>query len=703
MSSTRTLINIKGYVLTIDSVCTYCGVGCDISAEVENNEIKKIFAKKEGVVSRGKLCIKGKDGYDFVNSPNRIRAPRVKKSFIQDSINHCAMPLSLQDRLTTLKEIDDEWYESDLEFAYDIVAWKVKELKSKYSGDIFGSMGGARTSCESSYTFQKFVRKTLESANVDSCARICHAPSLRGMRETIGEGAATSPFDDILNAEHILIIGSNTTEAHPIASYRVLEAQKSGTTLSVIDVRSIPISKKSDFECIIPHESNLMILNSLAYVILKEELYNKEFIDSRCKYFDEYKESILSDKYANPEIYKSMKGYEYLADMIPSMAREYASKKSMILWGLGVTEHIDGSFAVMAITHLALLTGNIGKSGTGLMPMRGQNNVQGTCDMGCLPYYTPDYQHLEKAGLMTPDMIEAMYQGKIKGMFNMGEDIAHVHPNQNKINKALDNLELIVVQELFMTEIAKRADVVFGVKSAYEKSGVYVNAERRLHLSQPLVESDLPDDWEVLSEISKRVGNDLQYNESQDVWDEVREVAQNRYSGASYEKLRKNQLRGLQWPVFEEDTPILHLESFRTKDGLGRFKYHQIRIRGMLKELLDGSFANSFYLTTGRVMAHYNNSAQTQESAILLSKYTEDLILVSEDDREFFADKDRVTLVSEYGKSASLPIKIVSTIKKGTMFTTFHFSKSKINYLFGDEADEFVKTSKFKSVKVSVE
>jgi formate dehydrogenase major subunit len=689
--------------LTIDSVCTYCGVGCDIAAEVENNEIKKIYAKPEGTVSRGKLCIKGKNGYSFVKSENRITKPRVKKSFIDDSIHHCAMPLSLQSRLNELSDIDDTWYEVPLDFAYDLVAWKVKELKSKYQGDIFGSMGGARTSCESGYTFQKFVRETLKSANIDSCARICHAPSLRGMRETIGEGAATSPFDDILNCENIIIIGSNTTEAHPIASYRVLEAKKAGATLTVIDVREIPISKQADNICTIPYESNLMILNSIAYVILKDELYNKEFIENRCKYFNEYKKSILSDPYADPKIYAKMHGYEHLVDMIPKIAKEYATKKSMILWGLGVTEHIDGSFTVMALANLALLTGNIGKSGTGLMPMRGQNNVQGTCDMGCLPYYTPDYQHLEKAGMMTPDMIDAMYDGRLKAMFNMGEDIAHVHPNVNKIEKALDNLELIVVQELFMTEIAKRADIVFGVKSAYEKRGVYVNAERRLHLSNPLVESDLPDDWEVLSQISQRIGHDFEYKNSKDVWDEVREVAQNRYSGASYEKLEQNQLRGLQWPVFEKDTPILHLKSFRTKDGLGRFKYHQVKIRGMVKRLLDESSFEGFYLTTGRVMAHYNNAAQTKESVELMKKYPTDLLLVSQEDKDKFENRESVVLVSKYGKSAPLKIKYTDTIKKGTMFTSFHFSDSRVNYLFGDEADEFVKTAKFKSVKVTIE
>jgi formate dehydrogenase major subunit len=688
--------------LIIDSVCTYCGVGCDISAEVENNSIVKMFAKPEGVVSRGKLCIKGKDGYTYLNSPNKLTKPRIRKSFIQKSIKEWIMPQSLQDRVNNLIDLDDEWYESDLDFAYDLVAWKIKELKKEFNTDIFASMGGARTSCESGYTFQKFVRNTLGSANIDSCARICHSPSLRGMRETIGEGAATSPFDDILNAQNLIVIGSNTTEAHPIASQRVLEAKKNGTTLTTIDVREIGLSKFSDNVCTIPYSSNLMVLNAIAYVILKEGIYDSEYVHTRCKYFDEYRDAILNDKYANPEIFKQMKGYEYLSDMIPRIAREYATKKSMILWGLGVTEHIDGSYSVMAIVHLALITGNIGKSGTGLMPMRGQNNVQGTCDMGCLPYYLPDYQHPDKIGLMTPDMIDAMCDGKIKAMFNMGEDIAHVHPNINKINKALDNLEMIVVLELFMTEVAKRADIVFGVKSAYEKRGVYTNAERRMHLSTPLVESDLPDDWEVIQEISKRLGNDFGFEDSQNVWDEVRSVAQNRFSGASYEKLEANKLRGLQWPVFEKDTTVLHLKEFRTKDGLGRFKYHQYKPRGMVKELLDESFGG-FYLTTGRVLAHYNNSAQTKEVEKLMNNYSEDILLVSKDDSEYFGDKERVVLKSEYGKSNPLKIKLSDKIKKGTLFTSFHFAKSNVNYLFGDECDELVKCANFKSIKVEVE
>ena len=224
----------------------------------------------------------------------------------------------------------------------------------------------------------------------------------------------------------------------------------------------------------------------LAYVIINEELYSEHFVEDRTKGFAAFKEKILNDPYANPEYFKQIEGYEYLSKLIPKVAREYALKKSMIFWGLGVTEHIDGSYAVMAITHLALMTGNIGKQGAGLMPLRGQNNVQGACDMGMLPYYAPDYQTPKEIGLMTPQLVDEMLEGRIKAVINMGEDLTHIHPNSNKVNRALDNVEFVMVQELFMTEIANRADIVIGVKSAYEKTGVYVNAMRRLHLSQPL-------------------------------------------------------------------------------------------------------------------------------------------------------------------------------------------------------------------------
>lgn len=303
---------------------------------------------------------------------------------------------------------------------------------------------------------------------------------------------------------------------------------------------------------------------------------------------------------------------------------------------------------------------------------------------------------------MTPDLINAMIDGKIKALFNIGEDIAHIHPNQNKIHTALKNLDLLIVNELFDNEITKFADIIFGVKSAYEKTGVYVNAERRLHLSQPLINVTMPDDWEVIAEISKRYGKDFGFKNSEDVWNEVRVAAPNRFAGASYDKLAKNRLSGLQWPIQEEETPVLHLTDFRTKDGLGAFRYKQYEPRGQVQELLEKASHEGYYLTTGRTLVHYNNAAQTNACEKLARSHSEDTLLVSVEDSDFFEYKDFVVLKSEYGESAPLRVKVSTTVKKGTVFTTFHHAKSNINFVFGDEADELIKTARFKSVKVEV-
>jgi formate dehydrogenase major subunit len=681
----------------VESVCTYCGVGCDITAVVSDNKIQKIYAQKDGVVSEGKLCIKGKYGYDFVDATDRIKEPRIKKSFLEKN------PALYERFKDELKEFDEEYYTTTLDVATTLAATKLQSITQEYGSKSFCAIGGARSSCESAYAMQKFTREVINSPHVDNCARVCHSPSLSGMKATIGEGAATNPYNDIYECEFMIVIGSNTIEAHPIIANRIVDMAKKHNNLAVIDVRETKLAKMSKYNCIIPYEANLLILNMMAYVILDEELYDKEFVATRTSGFEEYRQSILNDEYANPEFFKRIKRYEYLAKMIPNIAREYAIKKSMIFWGLGITEHIDGSYAVMAITHLALLTGNIGKSGAGLMPLRGQNNVQGACDMGCLPYYAPDYQEPKEIGLMTPQLIDGMLNGDIKAVFNMGEDILHIHPNINKIKKALQNVELLVVNELFMTEIAKEADIVFGVKSAYEKTGVYVNAMRRLHLSAPLVNSDLPDDWEVLRDMAKVIDKDsFEYATSEDVWNEVRKVAHRRFSGAAYYRLKRHRKRGMQWPIYHEDTPILHLLDFRTDDGLGKYNYHQYKMRGMVEEILQDRLGidNSYYLTTGRILAHYNNSAQTKRSQKLVTKYDEDIVYAPIEDEDKFGDK--VILKSLYGESEALTIRYSDKIKPNTIYTTFHHASSRINALFGDESDELVMTARFKSIKVQI-
>ncbi len=686
--------------MTIDSVCTYCGVGCDIAAEIEDNTILSISARKEGEVSEGKLCVKGYYGFDFAMSPNRLGKVKIKKTFLDK--HDLFLPKALKTRLNAYQPDDKGYIHPSLEEAYELVAWKIKQVQMQHGNFAFASIGGARGNCESSYAFQKFTRKVLQSPHIDNCARVCHAPTLKGMRSIIGEGAATNPFRDIYKAEFMIVIGSNTTEGHPIVANKIIKAIKEGAELAIFDVRTIPLAKFARYNAILPHESNLLFLNMMAHTIITEELYDASFIAKRSKNFETYKAEVLADPYADPTFFQQVRGYEYLTDMIKEIARSYAKKRSIILWGLGITEHLDGSYAAAALCNLAVMTGNIGKEGAGLMPLRGQNNVQGTCDMGCLPYYNPDYEKPLIEGKKTPDIIRAIDEGEIRVLFNMGEDIAHIHPNQRKIHRALKKLEMLVVNELFDNEITACADIVFGVKSAYEKSGVYVNAERRMHLSQPLIHNDLPDDWEVIRGISKALGKDLGYESSQQIWEEVQVAVPKRFSGASYEKLIQKRVDGLQWPVHEEETPILHIDAFRTKDGLATFRYKRWHLRGMVRELIEDK-RKHFYLTTGRVIAHYNNAAQTKESSKLLKRHSEDVVLVSKADAAYVEGKERIVLKSRYGKSKPLAYKLTDSVPQGTLFVSFHHAKSHINFLFGDEADELTKTARFKSLKVCIE
>jgi formate dehydrogenase major subunit len=646
-------------------------VGCDIVGHVENNILKKVTARENGAVSQGQLCIKGKIGFDFVHSDERILSPRIKKSFLDK--NKLLLPDILSKQLFCLKERDEEWLEIPFSLACDVVAWKLKDVIGRFGADSISGIGGARTNCESGYLFQKFIRKVIGSPNIDNCARVCHAPSLAGMRSTIGEGAATNPFDDLLEAEFILTIGTNTTEGHPIVANRILDAVRKGIMLAVVDVRKIQLSKKATWHVSLPTESNLLFLNMLAYVILSEELYNKTFINNRCVGFEEYKDQILNDPYANPDLFLSMKGYEYITEKVKKIARTYASKRSIIAWGLGITEHIDGSYAVSAIVNLAMLTGNIGKKGAGLMPLRGQNNVQGTCDVGCLPYYTPNYQKPEREGLKTPQLLDAILNDEIKVVYNIGEDVTHIHSNRNKIDKAFGKLEMVVVQELFMTNVANRADIVFGVKSSYEKYGVYVNAERRMHLSQPFVENDLPDDWEVLVGVANRLGSQWEYKGIEEVWDETR-LEVGRYTGASYAFLKNRGTAGLQWPVESDDTPILHIDKFRTKDGFGHFRYNQYELRGMTRALIEKKDL-PLTLTTGRVITHYNNAAQTSQTEKLMNNYSEDILVLSSHDAKGLDISKKVVVSSKYGKSEPLAFKVDKNMKQGVAFASFHFAK----------------------------
>lgn len=677
----------------MQSVCGYCGVGCEIEAVAQNNKISKILPVKNGPSSGGALCIKGSLGFDFAHSENRLKTNLISYKFIEKNAPN--MPFELQVRVANLKEYDEKFYEGNLDLITKIAAWKLKEVSQNYGRKSLMGIGGARTSLENAWLFQKFVRESLNSPNVDNCARVCHSPSLSGLMMSIGEGASSASFDHIFDAKVLFIMGSNTTEAHPMVATRIKKAKKKGIKVIVIDVRETAIMNYSDINVILPFESNLLFLNSIAKEIIEKDLVNYDFIDSRCKEYDEYKKSILKTP-NDKNLFKNLKGYEVITQQVEEIAKLISSKKTLFLWGLGITEHLDGTNAVNAVSNLAMLSGNFGKSGTGVLPLRGQNNVQGCCDVGCLPYYAPDYQKPKEIGLMTPDAVDEMIKGNVKAIVNMGEDLTHIHGDLNKFHKAIENLELLMVQELFLTDIASKADIVFGVKSSYEKYGVYVNAERRLHLSYPIINSDLPDDWEVLKKIENEISNNFNYESSEEIFSDLcKEVK--RYEGASYERLKE---RPLQWPIYKDgsDSPLLHIEKFSTPDGYGHFNFREYNLRGMVKSLIENE--NKWYLTTGRGLYHYNNAAQTSQTDILLQKQNEDVLLVN----EIYKDeiKDKVVLKSEYGESSELNVKFTNSVKPFTFYTTFHFAKSKINYLFGHEGDEKVKTTRFKSVEVEV-
>lgn len=681
----------------IDSLCTYCGVGCEIVAHVDSNSIKSITALPNGPSSGGRLCVKGKDGHGFLQSQKRLKGSLVKHDFLKKNAKLFA---SLQPQLDSLTPLDKEFLHIPHALAVKLATLKLQEIKNKFSGDATAFLGGARTSCESGWLLQRFCREVMESPHIDNCARVCHSPSLAGLKETLGEGAATNPFDDILDAEFLLVIGSNTTEAHPIVANRILDSVKNGAGLAVVDIREIQLSKKANFHLSIPPESNLLFLNCIAHVIITEKLYDKEFIKKRVKGFEAYRDAILSDPLADPSIFEKLSGYENLANKIKEIARIYAKSRSMILWGLGITEHIDGSKAVAAIAALALLSGNVGKKGAGLMPLRGQNNVQGTCDVGCLPYYDPGYKKPKRDGLKTPQMVEAIEEGSLKSLWVMGEDITHIHTNQNRLHAAMERLEMLVVQEVMSCDVTQHADIIFGVKSGYEKKGVFVNAERRLHLSQPLINCELPDDWEILTLAANELGSGWSYKNSEDVWSDVTQSVEI-FSGASYESISLNN-QGQQWPIDKNgDTPRLHLKNFRTEDGFGYLKYYAYEMRGFVAALLNGN-KPPFTLSTGRTLVHYNNSSQTRSCERLLAAYPQDIVLVSHEDAKRLDQSKNYRLVSKYGQSAPLKIKENKGMKPCVVFATFHFKESEINRVFGDEADEKTMTTRFKAVEVEL-
>jgi len=574
---------------TVRTTCAYCGVGCSFDAGVKDGRVVRMVPADDGPSNAGHACMKGRFGWSYIDAPDRLQKPLVREG--------------------------DRWMQISWHTALDRVASEFMRIKQAHGPDALAVISSSRGTNEENYLFAKFVRCVLGTNHIDNCARVCHSATVTGMMETLGTSATTNSIGDLDHAKLILVVGANPAESHPVIGARIKQAHRRGTTLIVIDPRRTELARLTDLHLQLHPGTNVALLNGLGHVIAKEKLLDKAFIEARTEGLNDWLEAVAA---CTPEMTEQITGVP--ASLIRETARRYAtSGASLCVHGLGVTEHRWGSHGVIALCNLALATGNLGRPGTGINPLRGQNNVQGASDVGSIPTYFAGYQPLDdpklaalhqsvtgrplpaKRGMKTPDMWDAALEGRLKGLWIIGYDVAQTDPNLKKVRKALSRLEFLVVQDLFLTETTKFAHLVLPGASFLEKDGTFTNLERRIQRIRKAVEPPagvLPD-WQVVSEISTRMGYPMSYGHPSKIMDEIATLTPS-WTGVSYDKLE--QVGGLQWPVPAKDhpgTPLMHAERFPR--GRARFVGVEYLPPGELP-----TEAYPFVLITGRILQHYN-------------------------------------------------------------------------------------------------
>ncbi|MFV0532003.1 MAG: formate dehydrogenase subunit alpha [Flavobacteriales bacterium] len=684
---TKTLIADK----TVRTTCTYCGVGCQLEVSVINGKIKGIQAPETAEVNEGHTCLKGRFAFDFYNHPDRLKEPMIKKNGQFEKVS---------------------WEE-----AYKFVTHKLTEIKTQYGPDAIAGISSSRATNEENFLMQKMLRVAIGTNNVDGCARVCHAPTAYGMQQAFGTGAATNSIEDLKEADAIFVFGANPVKAHPVTGAKIKQAFMRGITSIVVDPIKTKLARLAQHHLQIRPGTNVAILNMLGHYIIKENLVNQDFINS---YTEKY------EKYANHVSNLDMDEMEKITGVPKEQVRRaaiaYASaNRAMEFHGLGVTEHFQGSKTVMLLSNLAMMTGNIGHKGVGLNPLRGQNNVQGAADMGIQPhqgagyldvndpknkaYYASKYgvkKMPEHEGLKAPEMLEAAIDGRVKAMYIMGEDTIMTDPNTNHSIKAFKNLDLIIVQELFMTATAKMADVILPASSYFEKDGTFTNGERRVQRVNKVIEpiGDTKPDGQIIIDMMHYLGYDqptgLKYSASE-VIKEIADIIPF-MKGLSWERLGDN---GLQWPVLEDgtDTQRIHING-QFKKGKGTFHYFDFEES---PEILTHANDFPFILTTGRELEHYNSGTMTRrtDNQIILE---DDMLEVHPKDaiKKGVKDGDLVRISSERG-SVEILTKYSKNVKRGVVRTSFHQPKVFINLITGNVGDKETLTPEYKVVAVDFE
>lgn len=671
---------------TVRTVCSYCGVGCNLEVGTKNNEILSIRAPIDAEVNQGHTCLKGRYAWRFYNHPDRLTTPLIKK--------------------------DGEFVEASWDEAYDLIVDKLQSLKSTFGPDSIAGISSSRCPNEENYLMQKLMRAVIGTNNIDCCARVCHSPTAHGMQQSFGTGAATNSIEDLAKTDFIMVIGANPTSAHPVTGAKIKQKLMKGTPGIVIDPVKTEVAEYATYHLQLRPGTNVAVLNMMAYFIIKEGLVDQNFVDTRTEGWQDYHDALMA---LDIEQMEALSGVD--RNLVRDAAVAYGkAKAAMSFHGLGVTEHSQGSRSVMSIADLAMMTGNIGREGVGVNPLRGQNNVQGAADMGCQPHQGAGYMSVEKpkwqqyytekygvhsptnAGLKIPQMFNSAKAGTLKALWIMGEDVAQTDPNTHHVVESLQNLDFLIVQEIFFSETAKLADVILPGTSFLEKSGTFTNGERRVQAVREAVKP-LPGtkvDGQIIIDVMNRMGYEQPDYDPDTMLQEISQVVPF-FAGAKWDELGDN---GKQWPILEDgsDTKILHTETF--KRGLGKFHYFDFEES---KELIEHATSFPYILTTSRILEHYNCGTMTRRTKNK-EIVSEDILLINPEDaqKKNIENDSTVRLFSSRGE-VNLKAHVSEHVKPGVLFTTFHFPELMVNNITSDECDTETLCPEYKVVAVDVE
>jgi formate dehydrogenase major subunit len=739
----------------VDTVCPYCGVGCALTYYVDRDRGAIAYAEgREQPGSHGRLCVKGRYGWDYAASPQRLTVPLIRRedsypkgALSQDvrgdmaaggednahgldapGIDEGGTPKSPKDKrkggkrgrkpggLVDYAEVLPHFREATWEEALDLVARRLSEIYLKGGPAAIAGFGSAKCSNEEAYLFQKLIRTGFHTNNVDHCTRLCHASSVSALFEGIGSGAVSTTYGDVINAEVAIVTGSNSTANHPVASSFFKQARRNGTTIIYVDPRADKMADHADIYCQLKPGTDVAFYNGIMHEVIRLGLTDEDFIARRTSNYEALKATVADYP---PERAEQITGVP--ADVIRRVARIWGSARSgVIYWGMGISQHTTGTDNARCLIALCGITGNVGKPGAGLHPLRGQNNVQGASDMGLIPMFYPDYAKADdpgvkakfeqawgttdldpNKGLTVTEIIGSALKGGVRGMYMLGENPFLSDPNINKVRKALSALEFLVVQDIFLTETAEFADVILPASSYMEKDGTYTNTDRRVQLGRKVLDppGQARVDWEVVQDIANRVGLDWHYTSPRDIFEEMVTVIPS-YKNLTYDNLG---LTGKLYPNPDPDrsdgTVVMFTDKFNTSDGLA----HLVPAEWLpAKELPDADFP--FVLNTGRMLEHWHTGSMTRRSYALDTIAPRALVFIHPADAAELglADGEMARVSSRRG-TIELEARVSHREARGNVFIPFHFREAAANLLTIDEIDPFGKIPEFKFCAVKVE